>query len=64
MKQQHPVQQTSGHDRTRNRKVAGLAAACGVLGYGIALALARATQHAETVEEDEYCQPPEVSPHS
>ena len=60
MKQQHAVEQIL-HDRTRNRLVVGCAAVSGVLGYGIALGLARATEYAEQVEEDEYCHPPEVS---
>ena len=64
MKQQHLAQQLSKHDRTRNRIVAGCAAVSGVLGYGIAVALARATEYAEKVEDDEYCHPPEVSLHS
>jgi hypothetical protein len=52
-------QQLSQHDRTRNRLVAASAAVSGVLGYGIARALARATEYAEDVEEQQYCRTPE-----
>ena len=37
-------------------------AATGALGYGIGLGLARATQYAEEVEEDEFCRPALVPP--
>ena len=49
------------HDGTRLLVAAG-AAVSGVLGYGIALGLARATRYAEQVEEDEYCHPTDLLP--
>jgi len=61
---QHVEQQLSKHDRTRNVLVAACAAVSGVLGYGIAVGLARATAYAEQVEEDEYCHEPTVASHS
>ena len=63
MNEQHVEQMLSKHDRTRNMIVAAGAAVSGVLGYGIARGLARATEYAEQVEEDEYCREPEVAPH-
>ena len=64
MNRQHEEQQLSKHDRTRNVMVAAGAAVSGVLGYGIARGLARATQYAEQVEEDEYCHDSEVASRS
>jgi outer membrane lipoprotein SlyB len=58
-RQQHH-EPTAEHGRGRSLAMAAGAAATGVLGYGIALGLARATQYAEQVEEDEYCQPAAV----
>jgi len=55
-------QQVAEHDTTRNIITAAGAALVGVLGYGIALGLARATEYAEKVEEDEYCRSTDVSP--
>lgn len=49
--------QLSEHDRTRNLVTAACAALIGGLGYAIALGLARATEYAEELEEDEYCHP-------
>ena len=43
------------HDRSRDLATAAAAAVLGALGYAIASALARATEYAERVEEDEYC---------
>lgn len=64
MNHQHREQQLSQHDRTRNVLVAAGAAVSGLLGYGIALGLARATEYAEKLEEDEYCHESEVASHS
>jgi hypothetical protein len=64
MTHHHLEQQLSKHDRNRNVLVAACAAVSGVLGYGIARELARATEYAEQVEEDEYCHEPEVSARS
>jgi hypothetical protein len=58
MDHQRVEQQLSTHDSTRNVIVAACAAVSGVLGYGIARGLARATEYAEQVEEDEYCREP------
>ncbi len=51
--------QVTAHDGTRLLVAAG-AAVTGVLGYGIAVGLARASRYAEQVEEDEYCHPADV----
>ena len=61
---QHLEQQLSKHERSRNRLVVAGAALFGALGYSIGLSLARVTEYAEQVEEDEYCHGPEVALHS
>lgn len=58
----HQDGQLSEHDRTRNLITAACAALIGGLGYAIALGLARATEHAEELEEDAYCHPTAPSP--
>lgn len=53
--------QHSEHDRTRNLVTAACAAVIGGLGYAIALGMARATEYAEELEEDEYGHPRAVT---
>ena len=55
-------QQLSEHDRTRNMIAVAAAALAGAVGYAIAEGMARATEYAEQVEEDEYCHATDGSP--
>jgi hypothetical protein len=54
-RQHDPDTWVAGHDGTRNVLLTAGLAVTGVLGYGIAVGLARATEYAEKVEKDEYC---------
>jgi hypothetical protein len=54
--------QLSQHDRTRNMVAVAAAALTAAIGYAIGEGMARATEYAEQVEEDEYCHATDRSP--
>ena len=54
----------SEHDRTRNLVAVAAAALAGAVGYALAEGMARATEYAEQVEDDEYCRATDGSPAS